>query len=45
MEYKITKIRKYGKGVYQSEKIGTQYYNVVYAHLFRENEPNHIKPI
>ena len=45
MEYKITKVRKYGKGVYQSEKIGTQYYNVVYAHLFRENDPNHIKPI
>ena len=45
MEYKITKIRKYGKGVFQSEKIGTQYYNVVYAHLFRNNDPNHIHPI
>ena len=45
MEYKITKVRKYGKGVYQSEKIGTQYYNVVYAHLFRKNDPNHIHPI
>ena len=45
MEYKITKIRKYGKGVYQSEKIGTQYYNVVYAHLFTKNDTNHIHPI
>ena len=45
MEYKITKIRKYGKGVYQSEKIGTQYYNVVYAHLFTKNDPNHVHPI
>lgn len=34
MEYKITKVQKYGKGVYQSEKIGIQYYNVVYARLY-----------
>ena len=45
MEYKITKVRKYGKGIYQSEKIGTQYYNVVYAHLFTKNDTNHIHPI
>lgn len=45
MEYKITKIRKYGKGVYQSEKIGAQYYNVIYANLFTKNDPNHIHPI
>ena len=34
MDFKITKIRKYGKGIYCSEKIGVQYYNVVYAHLY-----------
>lgn len=34
MEYKITKVRKYGKGLYQSEKIGNQWYNVVYARLY-----------
>ena len=45
MEYKITKIRKYGKGVYQSEKIGIQYYNVVYAHLFRKDDQKRIKRI
>ena len=45
MEYKITKIRKYGKGVYQSEKIGTQYYNIVYAHLYRKEDQKRIKPI
>lgn len=45
MEYKITKIQKYGKGIFQSEKIGLQYYNIVYAHLFAKNDPNHINPI
>ena len=34
MDFKITKIRKYGKGIYCSEKIGVQYYNVVYARLY-----------
>ncbi len=34
MEYRITKVQKYGKGVYQSEWIGTQYYNIVYARLY-----------
>lgn len=34
MDFKITKIRKYGKGVYRSEKIGVQYYNIVYARLY-----------
>lgn len=34
MEYEITKVVKYGKGVYESEKIGIQYYNVVYARLY-----------
>lgn len=34
MEYKITKVRKYGKGMYTSEKIGIQWYDVVYAHLY-----------
>lgn len=45
MEYKITKICKYGKGIYQSEKIGTQYYNVVYAHLFCKSDVNRVNPI
>lgn len=36
MEYKITKVQKYG--VFQSEKIGTQYYNVVYARLYPNPE-------
>jgi hypothetical protein len=34
MDYKITKVVKYGKGLYQSEKIGSQWYNVVYARLY-----------
>ena len=34
MDFKITKIRKYGNGIYCSEKIGVQYYNVVYARLY-----------
>ena len=34
MDFKITKIRKYGKGIYCSEKIGDEYYNVVYARLY-----------
>ena len=37
MEYKITKVRKYGKGLYQSEKIGNQWYNVVYARLYPDS--------
>ena len=45
MDYKITKIQKYGKGVFQSEKIGVQYYNIVYVHLFAKNDPNHVSPI
>ena len=45
MEYKITKIRKYGKGVFTSEMIGTQYYNIVYAHLYRKEDQKRIKPI
>nr|DAG55214.1 MAG TPA: hypothetical protein [Caudoviricetes sp.] len=45
MDYKITKIQKYGKGVFQSEKIGVQYYNIVYVHLFAKNDPNHVNPI
>lgn len=45
MEYRITKIVKYGKGVFQSEKIGVQYYHLVYAHLFAKNDPNHINPL
>ena len=39
MEYKITKVRKYG--VFQSEKIGTQYYNVVYARLYPNKKNKH----
>lgn len=34
MKYRITQIRKYGKGLYESEKIGKQWYNVVYARLY-----------
>lgn len=32
MEYKITKVQKYG--IYESEKIGIQYYHIVYARLY-----------
>lgn len=38
MEYRITKVEKYGKGTYESEKIGIQYYNVVYARLYPNPE-------
>lgn len=38
MEYDITKVRKYGKGKYESEKIGAQWYNVVYARLYPNAE-------
>lgn len=43
MEYKITKVRRYGKGVYFSAMTGVQYYYVVYAHLFRTDDQNRIK--
>lgn len=42
MEYRITKVRKYGKGIYQSEKIGTQYYFVVYARLYPNKDNKRI---
>lgn len=45
MKYKITKIRKYGKGIFTSEKIGTQYYNVVYVYLYRQEDKNKVDPI
>lgn len=45
MEYKITKIIKYGKGIFTSEKIGTQYYNVVYVYLYRKEDKNKVDPI
>lgn len=45
MEYKITQIRKYGKGIFQSENIGTQFYSVVYAHLYLPGDTNRISPI
>lgn len=39
MKYKITQIRKYGKGLYESEKIGQQWYNVVHARLYPARAP------
>ena len=36
MEYKITKVQKYGKGIYMSEKIGVQRYYLVYLHVFAD---------
>ena len=43
MDYKITKVRKYGKGIYFSSMTGVQYYYVVYAHLFRKDDHKRIK--
>lgn len=43
MEYKIPQIRNYG--CYQSEKIGAQWYNIVYIHAFRKNDINREYPI
>ena len=45
MDYKITKVRKYGKGVYFSAMAGVQYYNVVYARLFIKEDQKIIRRI
>lgn len=37
MNFEITKIQKYGKGRYSSEKIGIQWYNIVYLRVFTDD--------
>lgn len=38
MEYEITQIRKYGKGRFESEWIGVQWYNLVYFRVYPEGK-------